>query len=106
MSGLPGPDPRASEMRGHHARLAELRQIRERVDYIDRHTTPFMWQAVASLRAASPLLADGIANYERGIEAAYKAGATRQERLSDDERTCPQCFDYVENCGCGRKGKA
>ena len=26
------------------------------------------------------------------------------ERLCDDERTCPQCFDYVENCACGRKG--
>lgn len=27
------------------------------------------------------------------------------ERLLDDEKTCPQCFDYVENCACGRKGK-
>ena len=99
MSSFPDYDPRGPEMRGHRERLAELRQIRERIDYIERHTAPFMFKAGLDLRSASAYLSDGIANYERGIEAAYQAGAA-----IESERLCPQCFNYVENCVC-RKGK-
>ena len=80
MSEFPNYDPRAAEMLGHRERLAELRQIRGRVDYIVRQTAPFMWQAEANLQISSAYLSDGIAAYERGIEAAYQAGAPREEK--------------------------
>ena len=79
MSEFPHYDPRASEMRGHHARLAELRQIRERVDYIAKTTPVFMSAADMACQHTSTMLSWAIECYERGIEAAYKAGATREK---------------------------
>ena len=80
MSRFPDYDPRASEVLGHRERMAELRQIRERVDYIALATPVFMSEADMACQRASIEISRAIANYERGIEAAYKAGAPREEK--------------------------